>query len=145
MRKPGLNQITATWRNMTPIQRRLVPAELASLDTQPVSAITATCPHGRAERVSRHVQANGLQRYRCQECGKTFSALAGAARQPGVERRAVTCPGIRVDGAWHVQKVNAYHSRLKGWAYRFRGVTSCCLGWFHALDREHGNGRKPAR
>ncbi|MFN3398636.1 MAG: IS1 family transposase, partial [Sulfurimicrobium sp.] len=80
MRKPELNRITAALRNMTPMQRRLVAAELASLDTQPVSTVivegrlaaTATCPHCKAERVSRHGHANGLQRYRCRECGKTF-------------------------------------------------------------------------
>ena len=308
MRKPELNRITAALRKLTPMQRRVVAAELASLDAQPVStmivegrfAATATCPHCKAERVSRHGHANGLQRYRCRECCKTFSALtgtplcglhkrgkwlgqaealrdgltlhkvadmlnihvstahrwrhrflalpmtlqpqaltgiaeadetmfllsfkgkrsglgrkarkrggkaakrglsheqvpvlvardragvtmdcvlkamdittlsaalkpfltkdvvlctdgspalAGAARQLGVEHHAVNLSaGVRVDGAWHVQNVNAYHSRLKGWVYKFRGVATCYLanylGWFRALEREHGIGPKPAQ
>ena len=57
--------------------------------------------------------------------------------------------GIHVDGAWHVQNVNAYHSRLKNWIRRFRGVTTCYLpkylGWFRALDRESVSGSKPAQ
>ena len=308
MRKSELNWITAALRNMTPVQRKLVAAELVSLDRQPASTVIvegrfaamARCPHCKAERVNRHGRANGLQRYRCRECGKTFSALtgtplcglhkrskwlgqaealrdgltlhkvadmldihvstahrwrhrflalptalqpraltgiaeadetvfllsfkgkrsgldrkarkrggkatkrglsheqvpvlvardragvtmdcvlkamnmrtlsaalkpflakdvvlctdgspalAGAARQLGVEHHAINLSaGIRVDGAWHVQNVNAYHSRLKGWVYRFRGVATCYLanylGWFRALDREHGNNPKPAQ
>ena len=308
MRKPELNRITAALRKLTPMQRRVVAAELASLDAQPVStmivegrfAATATCPHCKAERVSRHGHANGLQRYRCRECCKTFSALtgtplcglhkrgkwlgqaealrdgltlhkvadmlnihvstahrwrhrflalpmtlqpqaltgiaeadetmfllsfkgkrsglgrkarkrggkaakrglsheqvpvlvardragvtmdcvlkamdittlsaalkpfltkdvvlctdgspalAGAARQLGVEHHAVNLSaGVRVDGAWHVQNVNAYHSRLKGWVYKFRGVATCYLanylGWFRALEREHGIGPSPVQ
>ena len=310
MRKPELNRITAALRNMTPMQRRVVATELASLDAQPVStaiiegrfAAAATCPHCKAERVSRHGHANGLQRYRCRACGKTFSALtgtplcglhkrgkwlgqaealregltlhkvadalhihvstahrwrhrflalpmsiqpqaltgiaeadetmfllsfkgkrsgfdrkphkrggkagkrglsneqvpvlvardragvtmdcvlkamdmttlstalkpflskdvvlctdgspalAGAARRMGVEHHAVNLSsGIRVDGAWHVQNVNAYHSRLKCWIYKFRGVATCYLanylGWFRALDRDrdNGSGPKPAQ
>jgi transposase-like protein len=81
-------------------------------------------------------------------CTDGSKALAGAARDLGVEHHAVNLSaGIRVDGAWHVQNVNAYHSRLKAWVQKFRGVATrylpSYLGWFRALDREHGNGPKP--
>jgi hypothetical protein len=33
-----------------------------------------------------------------------------------------------VRGAIHVQNVNAYHSRLRGWLQPFRGVASRYLG-----------------
>lgn len=50
-------------------------------------------------------------------------------------------PGERVQGAWHIQNVNAYHSRLKGWMRRFRGVATAnlqnYLGWRRLLER-HG-------
>jgi hypothetical protein len=39
MRKPELNRITAALRNLTPMQRRVVAAELASLDRQPTSTV----------------------------------------------------------------------------------------------------------
>ena len=43
------------------------------------------------------------------------------------------------DGAFHVQNVNAYHGRLKGWMARFKGVATCYLsnylGWRRALER----------
>jgi hypothetical protein len=46
-----------------------------------------------------------------------------------------------------VQNVNAYHSRLKAWVQKFRGVATryldSYLGWFRALDREKGNVLNP--
>lgn len=35
------------------------------------------CPHCTHEQVHRHGHADGLQRYRCCACGKTFNALTG--------------------------------------------------------------------
>lgn len=44
----------------------------------------------------------------------------------------------RVKGAYHLQNVNAYHSRFKGWLQRFHGVATKYLpnylGWRHALE-----------
>jgi len=46
--------------------------------------------------------------------------------------------GIRARGAIHIQNVNAWHSRFKGWLARFRGVASRYLanysGWQRVLD-----------
>ncbi len=308
MRKPELKRITAALRKLTSEQRKLVSAELAALDAQPLSTVIiegrfaggAKCPHCESKHVTRNGHANGLQRYRCRDCCKTFSALtgtplnrlhkrgkwlgqaealqggqtlravahtlnihlstahrwrhrflalpmtvqpqaltgiaeadetmfllsfkgkrsglgriarkrggkaakrglsheqvpvlvardragvtmdcvleamdmmtlsaalkpfvgkdvvlctdsskalAGAARELGIEHHAVNlAAGIRVDGAWHVQNVNAYHSRLKAWVRKFRGVATCYLpsylGWFRTLDREPGGGPKPAQ
>jgi transposase-like protein len=83
-------------------------------------------------------------------CTDGSKALAAAARDLGIEHHAVNLSaGIRVDGAWHVQNVNAYHSRLKSWIRKFHGVATCYLasylGWFRALDRKPANGLKPAQ
>ena len=61
------------------------------------------------------------------------------AREAGISHQAVTVrAGIRVRGAVHVQHVNAYHSRLRGWLQRFHGVASHYLpnylGWRWILD-----------
>lgn len=82
-------------------------------------------------------------------CTDGGGALAAAARQLGVEHHALNISkGSRVQGAWHIQNVNAYHGRLKGWMCRFRGVASSYLasylGWFRALDRSAQNARQPA-
>ncbi len=83
-------------------------------------------------------------------CSDGSPALAGAARALGVEHHSINLSaGIRIDGPWHIQNVNAYHSRLKAWIAKFRGVATCYLanylGWFRAHDRASGNGLKPAQ
>lgn len=44
----------------------------------------------------------------------------------------------RVKGVYHIQNVNSYHSRLKGWINRFNGVATKYLdhylSWFQFLD-----------
>ena len=61
------------------------------------------------------------------------------AREAGISHQAVNVrAGIRVRGAVHVQNVNAYHSRLRGWLQRVHGVASRYLpnylGWRWILD-----------
>lgn len=64
-----------------------------------------------------------------------------AARHLGLTHRAINLTaGIRVtDGAYHIQNVNAYHSRLKQWMVRFHGVATKYLenylGWRRFLER----------
>ena len=56
MSKPELNRITAALRNLTPLLRRVVAAELASLDRQPAMTVIVerhfaartACPHCKA-------------------------------------------------------------------------------------------------
>ena len=62
-----------------------------------------------------------------------FAADAGITHEP-VNVRA----GRRARGAIHIQNVNGWHSRFKGWLVRFKGVASCYLanysGWRRLLD-----------
>jgi transposase-like protein len=37
------------------------------------------CPHCHGTALDLHGQVNGLQRYRCQACRRTFNALTGTA------------------------------------------------------------------
>ena len=45
-----------------------------------------------------------------------------------------------IEGAYHIQNVNAYDSRLKNWMRHFNGVATkyleSYLGWMRMLDRE---------
>lgn len=307
MRKPNMKRIVALLRQLSPSQLKAVAVELAGMETrlgataviEGRGAAGTPCPHCQSKRVRRHGQANGLQRYRCVECRRTFNALSGtplsglhqrekwlgqaealrdarplravaqelgihvgtahrwrhrflacpqaampqalvgiaevdetmfllsfkgqrtlprqarkrggkaakrglsqeqvpvlvardragvtadcvlkatdaaslakalkpfvpadlvlcsdgsaalaaAARQLGVEHHAINLSaGIRVDGAWHIQNVNAYHSRLKTWVRKFNGVATRYLanylGWFRTMDRESAAGLKPAQ
>lgn len=61
------------------------------------------------------------------------------ARAAGISHQAVNLrAGVRKRGALHIQNVNAYHSRVRGWLAGFRGVASRYLdnyfGWHWALD-----------
>lgn len=66
------------------------------------------------------------------------------ARDAGITHQAVNLrAGVRVNGAVHVQNVNAYHSRLRGWLHHFRGVATRYLGnycgWRWAIDLQRIN------
>ena len=43
-----------------------------------------------------------------------------------------------IDKVFHIQNVNAYHSRLKNWVRQFHGVATKYLdhylGWFRLMD-----------
>ncbi len=78
-------------------------------------------------------------------CTDGSAMLASAARDLGIEHHGLnTLRGERKRGAWHIQNVNAYHSRFKGWMARFKGVATSYLpnylGWFRALDRNAQSG-----
>jgi len=67
-------------------------------------------------------------------------SISQATKELGLEHHAIlTSSGRDAVGAWHIQKVNAYHSRLKTWVRRLHGVATYhlenYLGWFRALDR----------
>lgn len=73
-------------------------------------------------------------------CTDGGAVLAAAARQLGREHHGLnTLRGGRHLGAWHIQNVNAYHSRLTGWLSRFCDIATAYLpnylGWYRALDR----------
>lgn len=73
----------------------------------------------------------------CTDGAGVYKAFAKAT---GILHRAVNVQqGIRVDGAFHIQNVNAYDSRLKGWMQRFHGVATqyleSYLGWRRMLER----------
>jgi len=82
-------------------------------------------------------------------CTDASRALAAAARTEGIAHEAVNIArGERRRGPWHIQNVNAYHSRWKTWMVRFHGVATSYLehylGWFRALDRNAQSGAPPA-
>ena len=74
----------------------------------------------------------------CSDGAKAYAAFAAGH---GLHHEPVNlAAGIRVrDGAFHIQNVNAYHGRLKGWMGRFNGVATRYLphylGWRRTLER----------
>ena len=61
-------------------------------------------------------------------CSDGARAYRVYAAKNGIEHHAVRAKeGERVRGAWHIQNVNGYHSRLKKWMRRFNGVATVNL------------------
>ncbi len=82
-------------------------------------------------------------------CTDASATLAAAAKARDIEHHAInSARGERRRGPWHIQNVNAYHSRWKTWMVRFHGVATSYLdnylGWFRALDRNAQSGAPPA-
>ncbi|MEH6389714.1 MAG: IS1595 family transposase [Pseudomonas profundi] len=74
-------------------------------------------------------------------CSDGASVYAIFARRYGVTHKVIHAkPRQRVrEAAFHIQNVNAYHSRLKKWMVRFHGVATKYLvnylGWRRMLER----------
>lgn len=72
-------------------------------------------------------------------CTDAWRAFKTYASEKGLEHYRFKSDGKdRVRGLYHIQNVNNYHSRLKGWIDRFNGVATKYLdhylGWFQFLD-----------
>lgn len=73
----------------------------------------------------------------CTDKNSVYSAFANIT---GITHKAVNLTAhLRViDNVFHIQNVNAYHSRLKTWMRRFKGIATRYLpqylGWFRWLD-----------
>jgi len=83
-------------------------------------------------------------------CTDGSGTLTAVARDLGVEHHAINASaGMRVNGPWHIQNVNSYHGRLKGWLRRFRGVATkyleSYLGWFRTIEQVADSSRQPAQ
>ena len=75
----------------------------------------------------------------CTDGATVYRALA---KTEGIEHHAlIASQGIRVkEKVYHIQNVNAYDSRLKGWMTRFNGVATKYLpnylGWRRLLEKQ---------
>lgn len=74
-------------------------------------------------------------------CTDRAAVYKSFSKSEGIRHETIKASGPRVRGPFHIQNVNAYDSRLKGWIERFRGVATKYLdhylGWHRLLDR-HG-------
>ena len=91
---------------------------------------------------SLHQELNGRLVKDSVLCTDGFRAYIGVARQQDIiHKRLDVAGGIRtIERVFHIQNVNAYHSRLKEWINRFHGVATKYLdhylGWFRYLDND---------
>jgi len=77
--------------------------------------------------------------------GATAYRAVGKAKS-GIEVRSVPAnPAKKSKGPNHINNVNAYDARLKGWMFRFKGVATkylhSYLGWHRWLDASKGRSK----
>lgn len=85
MRNREMKQMMALASRLTLAQRRELMAALAASQASAESVVVIEgrvgaqpiCAHCQGRHVVRNGQADGLQRYKCRNCGKTFNALTG--------------------------------------------------------------------
>ena len=76
-----LNQLTKALISMTPAQREIVHQSIQALDSeisideliQPLFDAKSQCPHCDSSQFKKWGKAGGIQRYRCNNCSKTFN------------------------------------------------------------------------
>ncbi len=73
-------------------------------------------------------------------CTDKWRAYKAYFKEKGIEHYRIKPEdsGHVIKGIYHIQNVNSYHSRLKGWLDRFKGVSTKYLDnyleWFKFLD-----------
>jgi hypothetical protein len=81
-------------------------------------------------------------------CTDSATNYIAFAKQSGINHEVInTRKGVHVKkGIYHIQHVNSYHKRLKGWMERFNGVATRYLDnylfWFRFLDLNKNIGEK---
>ena len=74
-------------------------------------------------------------------CSDSWRGFATVATRRGIHHEPVNMSaGERCrDGIWHIQNASAYHSRLKAWTARFKGIAThylpAYLAWHHILSK----------
>ena len=87
---------------------------------------TRACPHCNSQRLVRNGMADGLQRYKCRACGKTFNTLTGTSlarlRHKGkwLEQTRALADGLTVHRA--AAFLGVAPSTAFRWRHRFLGV-----------------------
>jgi len=101
-----------------PDERQQVQEQIDRADEAPVA-----CPHSEGGRVVRNGQADGLQRYKCRGCSKTFNALTATPlarlrqRHKWLEQARVLDEGLTVHQA--AERLQVAPSTAFRWRHRF--------------------------
>jgi transposase-like protein len=171
MRSRELKRMLLELGKLTLGQRRQVVVALTAPDTAAadVAAViearlspACACPHCADQHVVRNGQADGLQRYKCRGCGRTFNALCGTPlarlRQRGkwLAQAHVLAEGLSVHQA--AERLQVAPSTAFRWRHRFlalpQSVKSQTLIGIAEADEtfilrsrkgQHPTGRQPRR
>lgn len=130
MRQRDLKRLKTMLVALTLSQRRELMSELQATEGRAASVgiiedcgRQGGCPHCGNQKVVRNGNADGLQRYKCRECGRTFNALTGTPlarlRQKGkwLDQAAVLRDGVTITQA--AARLNVARSTAFRWRHRF--------------------------
>lgn len=131
MRRPELNQVFRAIQEMSWSQRReLIERLQAAQAWEQVRCIVEDrvqalriCPHCHGHHVVRNGLAQGLQRYKCRGCGKTFNALTGSPlarlryRLRWLDQAQALLDGVSITQA--AQRLEVARSTAFRWRHRF--------------------------
>ena len=131
MRARELKQLLNQTARLTPSQREQLMAHLGTgLALDHATAIVqgrmeqhSGCPKCQAQRVVRNGQADGLQRYKCRNCGVTFNALTGTPlarlrhRSKWIEHAKAMNEGLSVRKA--AARMDVHRTTAFRWRHRF--------------------------
>lgn len=133
-RKPKHRGEPASQRGLS---REQIPV-LVARDRSTGKTLTKVLPSRTAKDIGKAlVPALAMDVVLCSDNASAYRTLAKAME---IELRCVPAnPKKKRKGeVYHIQNVNAYDSRLKGWMFRFRGVATKnlpnYLGWHRYLD-----------
>jgi transposase-like protein len=152
MRARELKRLWAQLDRLTRCQRQELVAKLQAQTaaSESIGLIESAgkprnCPHCGGSRVVRNGQADGLQRYKCRACGKSFNALTATPlarlRHKGkwIEQARAMAEGLTVARAGEHLAVAA--STAFRWRHRFlalpRGVKPALLGGIAEIDETY--------
>lgn len=131
MRARELKQLLSLTRQLTPAQREQLMAhlgtevardELAEV-LQRRTAEHPACPQCACAHVTRYGQADGLQRYKCKGCRRTFNALTGTPLARLRQRDKWLAQAQAMDEGLAVRKVaqrlGVHRTTAFRWRHRF--------------------------
>ena len=131
--------------------KRGSPASKRGISTEQVAVLTAVSRGSRGSHItvlpsvptaaSIEAALAPVMRPDTVLCSDSASAYKTAAKSMGVILRQIP-RGSHKLGPYHIQNVNALHSRIKGWMRPFRGVATknlpAYLAWFRFFDQALG-------
>ena len=108
---------------------------LVARDRSSSATMTAVLPSRKAKDIgARLLPVLSNDSLLCSDGASVYRIVAKAK---GIKVKST--PTKKAAGIYHINNVNAYDSRLKGWMFRFRGVATKnldnYLGWHRMLDK----------
>lgn len=138
MRQREVERMLAQVGRLTEAQRRKVLERLQG--SQATAAVVALiqarsgpprrCCHCQGERLVRHGQASGLQRYKCRGCGRSFNALTGTPlarlrqKEKWLEQADALLLGLTIRQA--AAQLQVAQSTAFRWRHRFLTLPNQC-------------------